>query len=251
MYDVNTTLAHLDAHKWAIMGLCSFAMVFNYLWFFLALRKAKHDRLYSVPAFTTVFWLVGDSTFLFGFHDWFFKYKDWYPELFWVALIFTVLFELAFTRQLLLYGRAEIMPKGTQRQFTMAILLAIAVGEIVWWMVRHLIGDPLGITYFDLANVSGPIFAGALVIRRGHRGGQMPEIWLAYAAMAGIWFVAEWLWFGPAFRTAQYNAIAITCEVLALGLAWYVARLPEYDPDASRPRPQKATRPVAGSVAAR
>jgi hypothetical protein len=229
MYDVHTTLAHLDAHKWAIMGLCSFAMVFNYIWFFLALRQAKRDQRYSVPAFTTVFWLVGDSTFVFGFHDWFFKYKDWYPELFWVALLFTVAFELAFTRQLLMYGRDELMPKATQQQFIAAIAVAVVVGEFVWWLMRHLIGDPLGITYFDLANVSGPIWAGALVLRRGHRGGQVTEIWLAYFAMAGIWYVAEYLWFGPAFRAAPYTAIAVVCEVAALAVAYLVAHAPAYD----------------------
>src|SRR5438046_2546298 len=236
MYDVHVTLAHLDAHKWAIMGLCSFAMVFNYIWFFLALRQARRDRIYSVPAFTKIFWLVGDSTFLFGVHDWFVKYRDWYPELFWVALIFTVAFELAFTRQLLLYGRAELMPTGTQRQFVGVVVVGIGIAEVVYWMLRRLMGDPLGIAYFDLAHGSGPVLAGALVLRRGHRGGQVPQIWLAYAAMAGIWFVAEWLWFGPAFRAAAYDAVAILCVVLSLALAWYVARLPVPQPEASTAR---------------
>ena len=64
-------------------------MLCNYTWFFAALRAARRDRVYSIPAFCTLFWLVGDTSFLWHFDRWFHYYKNWYVELFWVALIFT------------------------------------------------------------------------------------------------------------------------------------------------------------------
>ena len=230
MYDPYVTIGHLDAHKWAIMGLCSFAMIFNYIWFFAALRQAKIDRAYSVPAFTTLFWLAGDGSFLIQFHTWFHTYHDWYPELFWFALTVTVLFEIAFTAQLVRYGRSELLPNGTQQQFTALVAFGVVIAFVVWTMVRHVIVDPLGITYFDLANVSGPIAAGALMLRRRNRAGQTPLIWFSYAAMATIWFIAQYLWFGPEFRGGEFNAISILCVVCSVAMGVIVMKMPVYVP---------------------
>jgi hypothetical protein len=240
MYNGHDTIAHLDAHKWAIMGLCSFAMIFNYIWFFAALRQAKRDRTYSVPVATTLFWLVGDGTFVLKFHTWFHTYHDWYPELFWVALLVTVGFEIAFTVQIVKYGRSELLPKSTQQQFVGLVLVGIGFSAASWWLVQHSLVDPLGITYFDIANLSGPIAVVGLVVRRRTRAGQTPTIWLAYAAMASIWYVAQYLWFGPEFRAASYTGTGIVCVLAALGLAYAVNRMPAFTPQAAIETPSPA-----------
>jgi hypothetical protein len=242
VYDGHVTITYLDDHTWAIMGLCSIAIIFNYIWCCAALRQARKDRAYSVPVFTTMFWLVGDGTFVLRYDRWFHDYRDWYPELFWVALLFTVAFELAFTAQIIRYGRRELLPDGTQRQFTALIAGGVGLAAVAWLLVDHIVVDPLGIVYFDLANLSGPIAAGALVLRRRSRAGQRPLIWYSYAAMATPWYIAQYLWFGPEFRAAPHTIVAFVCVGCALGLGYAISRLPAYDPDAAAEVPSSAGR---------
>lgn len=225
MYNAHQVIAHVDANKWKIIALCSLAMLCNYTWFIAAFRVARRDRVYSIPAFCTLFWLCGDSSFLWHFDRWFHYYKNWYVELFWVALIITVLFELAFTVQLIQYGREELSPAASQAQWTALVLAAIGAAIVIWSMLRHVINDSLWITYFDLANLSGPIFAATLLVRRRSAAGQTALIWYAYAAMAAFWFVAESLWFGPVFRSSEYIAVAVVCVGTALGVGYAVGRM--------------------------
>ena len=242
MYDAHQVIAHLDHNKWKIIALCALAMVCNYTWFIAAFRVARRERVYSVPAFCTLFWLVGDSSFLWHFDRWFHYYKNWYVELFWFALVLTVLFELAFTVQLIQYGREELLPAATQAQFAALVLAAIGAAIVIWSMIRHVINDALWITYFDLANLVGPIFAAALIVKRRSAAGQTTVIWYAYAAMAALWFIAESLWFGPVFRSSEYFAVAILCVGASLAVAYTVGRLRR---PATEAAPQlKASRPL-------
>jgi hypothetical protein len=256
MYNPHQVISHLDANEAKIIALCTVAMLFNYAWFFAALRVARRDRVYSLAPFLTFFWLAGDSSFLWHFDRWFHYYKDWYVELFWVALVFTVLFEIAFTIQLIQYGRKELLPRGTQAQFTALVLAGVAVA-IVWWsFIRHVLGDPLWILYFDVANFVGPFFGAGLLLRRQSRAGQTPMIWWCYAAMAACWYVAQWLWFGPAFRSDEYFALGVTCVLGSIAMAYAVSRMPAYErapePPAARtraPQGQSVSVPVASSGA--
>lgn len=245
VYDPHSTLMHLDAHKWAIMGLCSFAMIFNYIWFFAALRQARIDRRYSVPVATTLFWLVGDGTFVLKFRTWFHTYHDWYPELFWVALLFTVAFEIAFTVQIVRYGKDELLPRGSQQQLVGLIAAGVALAATAWWLVSHFFIDPLGIAYFDVANLSGPIAAIGLLVRRGNRAGQTPLIWYSYAAMASVWSVAQYLWFGPEFRAGAVTGASIVCVATALAVGYAVSRMATYSPAGASLAPKARLKTLA------
>jgi hypothetical protein len=252
MYNAHQQLAHIDANEWKIIALCAVAMCFNYAWFIAAFRVARRDRVYSVPVLSTLFWLVGDSSFLWHYDQWFHTYKDWYPELFWIALVLTVLFELAFTAQLIQYGRKELLPSASQRQFAALVLAGIGVAIVLWSLVRHIIVDPLWINYFALANFVGPIFGAGLVIKRRSRAGQTPMIWVCYAAMAGCWYVAESLWFGPTFQTDEYVAVGIVTVAASLAVAYALSRMPAYEPE-PLPAPDRSpagAAPALGPVVA-
>jgi hypothetical protein len=252
MYNAHQVLAHIDSNQWKIIALCTVAMLFNYAWFIAAFRVARRDRVYSVPVFCTLFWLVGDSSFLWHFDKWFNTYHNWYVELFWVALVFTVMFEIAFTIQLIQYGRAELLPSVSQRQFTALVLAGIGAAIVLWSLIRHIISDPLWINYFDLANVVGPVFAAGLLVRRRSRAGQTPFIWSCYAAMAACWYVAHSLWFGPTFQSDEYVAIGALGVGAALAMAYALSRMPALSP---APAPERASSPAApplrGVVAAK
>jgi hypothetical protein len=231
MYRPHQVLAQIDANQWKIIALCAVAMVFNYAWFIAAFRVARRDRVYSVPVMSTLFWLVGDSSFLLHYDKWFNTYKDWYPELFWVALVFTVL--------------GELLPSASQRQFAAILLVGVGAAIVLWSLFRHIIVDPLWINYFALANVVGPIFAAGLVIKRRSRAGQTPLIWVCYAAMSACWYVAESLWFGPTFQSDEYIAVGILAVGASLAVAYALTRLPAYVPE---PAPERAVSPPAPAL---
>lgn len=231
MYAPYSVLRQLDHNEAKIIALCAVAMIFNYAWFFMALRVARRDRAFSIAPFLTLFWLAGDSSFLWHFDRWFHTYKNWYVELFWVALVFTVLFELAFTVQLIQYGRKELLPRASQAQFTVLVLAGVAAA-IVWWsLMRHVLDDPLWIIYFDVANFVGPLFGAGLLLRRGSQRGTTASIWWCYAGMSVGWYLAESLWFGPVFRSDEYIAVGIACVLAAVAVAIATDRMPAYVPE--------------------
>jgi hypothetical protein len=243
MYHAHQTLAVMNGHKWAIIAVAGLALPLNIVFFVAALRQARRDRAYSIPIFTTLFWLCGDSSFLWHYDKWFHTYKNWYPEFFWFGLLLTVAFEVAFTIQVVQYGRAEHLPHWTQRQWTALVLAGVGAAIVVWSMIRHVITDPLWITYFDLATVAGPLAGAALLIRRRSRAGQSPLIWITYTLMAACYFTAELLWFGPPFRSSEFIAMAVVSVAGSAAVAYVVIRMPSVADSRSDLEPASVVEP--------
>jgi hypothetical protein len=55
MYQAHTVMVQLNAHKWAILGVCAVGMMCTYAWFVEALRVARRDQTYSMPVLGTLF----------------------------------------------------------------------------------------------------------------------------------------------------------------------------------------------------
>ena len=230
MYEPYEVLASLDRNMWRIFALCGFAMICNYTWFFAAVRQGFRDRVVPVPVFCTLFWLAGDASMVMRYDLWFNVYDHWYLKLFWLALVFTVACELVFLYMTLRLGRKELAPGLSQPQFTILVLCGLAVMWVGWEMVKDLIGDPLYINYFHLANLVGPAMAAAQIFRRGNRAGTSPLIWWAYTAMVASWFIACALWFGGPFASAGFIVVYVVCTSAAAAGAVTVTRMPAYDP---------------------
>lgn len=221
MYDPYQVLAAIDANKWPILAVCGMAMVCNYIWFIAAVRNGLKHGVYPIPVFCTFFWLAGDASLVFRFEQWFSVYDHWYMKLFWAALVLTVACELVFLGLIIRFGRREIAPMLTQGQFTGVILAGVVFTMVVWEFVKGLIGDELYVTYFHLANLAGPPFMAALMLRRRSAAGTTPLIWFTYAAMEACWFVACALWYGGPFASPSYVTIYVlaTLAAVAMGVA--------------------------------
>lgn len=235
MYDPIEVLGNIDDHQVAIIALCGAAMIFNYLWFFAAFRVARRDRHYSIPLFCTFFWLAHDASFVWRFDEWFHTYDHWYTKLFWVALVFTVLFEIAYIAQAITYGRDELLPSWSQTQFAALMVAGVIGALLVWSFVKHVLADPLYIASFDVANVAMPLLGPALLIRRGSTAGQSRVVWGGYLAMVTCWFTAHILWFGPAFQSFEYISLWVVCTVGCVGMLYALGRMPKYEPPSSGP----------------
>ncbi|HWO25748.1 MAG TPA: hypothetical protein VNO30_43720 [Kofleriaceae bacterium] len=238
MYNPHLVLASIDQHRWAIIALCSFAMLCNYTWFFAAVRQGFRDRVVPVPIVCVFFWLVGDGTMVWHYDLWFNVYDHWYVKLFWFALVLTVICELIFMYMILRFGRKELTPSWSQGQFAILIISGVAVMLVVWLFVKVLIGDPLYITYFHLANMAGPAFGAAMLIRRRSRVGTTPLIWGAYTLMSGSWFLACALWFGPPFASLEFILLYVACTGAAAAMTVAVSRMPVSTPEPEAPEAQ-------------
>jgi hypothetical protein len=239
MYDGLQTLTAIDNHRVWILALCALAMVFNYIWFFAAYVIAWREKVYSVPIFCTLFWFAGDGTFVAHYNTWFHTYHHWYVELFWAALLFTVMFEVAYIVQAIRYGRKELLPSSTPRQFAALIVAGAVAAVIVWNFLWQSMGDPLGITYFCIANVALPLMYVGILMRRGSSAGTAPVVWWGYLGMITCWFTALTLFFGPEFRSFWFLAMWAVCTVAGVGVLVAVKRLPKALPEPVTARPTR------------
>jgi hypothetical protein len=239
MYDGLQTLTAIDDHRVWILALCALAMVFNYIWFFAAYVIAWREKVYSIPIFCTLFWFAGDGTFVAHYNTWFHTYHHWYVELFWAALLFTVMFEVAYIVQAIQYGRKELLPSSTPRQFAALIVAGAVAAVIVWNFLWQSMGDPLGIAYFCIANVALPLMYVGILMRRRSSAGTAPVVWWGYLGMITCWFTALALFFGPEFRSFWYLAMWAVCTIAGVGVLVAVKRLPKALPEPVTARPTR------------
>jgi hypothetical protein len=237
MYDGLDTLTAIDSNMFGILALCALAMVFNYIWFFSAYVIARREKVYSIPIFCTLFWFAGDATFVAHYDTWFNIYDHWYVELFWAALLFTVMFEVAYIVQAIQFARKELLPSSSPRQFAALIVAGAIAAVIIWNFLNHTMGDPLGISYFCIANTALPLMYVGILMRRRSSAGTAPIVWWGYLAMITCWFTALVLFFGPEFRSFWYFAMWAVCTVGGIGVLIAVKRLP-------KTRPESATTPA-------
>jgi hypothetical protein len=227
MYDGHETLASIDNNAASILALCALAMVCNYTWFFASYVIARREKVYSIPIFCTLFWFAGDGTFVAHYDTWFNTYHHWYVELFWGALLFTVLFEVLFIVQAIQYGRKELLPSASPRQFGALIIAGAVAAVVVWNFLNDSMGDPIAVAYFSVANAALPLMYVGILMRRRTSAGTAPLVWWGYLGMITCWFLAIALFFGPEFRSFWYLALWAVCTIAGAGMLVAVKRLPK------------------------
>lgn len=225
LYDPNVVLAAMDENKAGVIVLCGAAMVFNYTWFYQAVRRGLRDRVYPVPIVNTLFWLCGDGTAVLRYDMYFNQYGHWYLQLFWLALILTVTFEIIYIAMTLKFGAKELAPDWSPAAFAGLFATGAVAFALTWAMVLRALPDDLNIIYFNIANMIGPLAMTGLLLRRRSNAGTSSAIWINYTLMLGCWYIAQATWFGPQFRTPAMLAFMLVNIMAAAGLAIYVRTL--------------------------
>jgi hypothetical protein len=228
MYDTKEVLASIDQNAVYILLLCGAAMIFNYIFFIDAVRRALRDKVYPFSVFSTLFWLSGDASVVLSYDLAFHVLNHWYMKFFWGALCLTVMFELFFLSTILRFGRKEIAPELSQPQFVATILGTLVVTFFAYNFIKERMGDTLVIDYFCLANLAGPMFNWHLVSRRKNLAGTSPLIWICYTGVVTCWSTALMLFYGKPFASPEYlliyalafaGSLAVTFKVLKMSPA--------------------------------
>jgi len=236
----------LDAHTVPVFALCGLAMLGNYIWFFAALKVAKQHRTYPIPVFLTFFWFAHDSSFVLRYDTWFHTYDHWFPKLFWVLLLFTVAFELAFIVQTLKYARSELAPSLSIWQYRLGLLGGCAAMIAAWTWLKQSMDDPIYLDIFALTVLSYPCIAIMSVLRRGDRRGMSLAMCGGFLMMTVCYFTASTFLFGPDFQTTTYVLVGLASLATGLAMTWVVWRAPQYDASSSQPA---TTSPNSGTLA--
>lgn len=226
MYGAAELLTRLDDHKWAVLVVCAFAMIGNYIFFIEAFRVARRRKLVTIPVFCTMFWFAHDLSFVYRYDNWFDTYGVWYTELFWFALVLTVTFEAIYLSQIVRYGRQELLPDATPVQWTALVLAGVAGSVLCWEAVKLAMDDPIYVASFGIANLSYPLMATAMAVRRRSMLGQTPLIWVGYLLLVACWGSANILWFGGPFDDLQWIVLHGACFAGGLGLLYASIRWP-------------------------
>lgn len=243
MYSAEDLLTRMTDHKWAVIAVCAFAMIGNYIFFIAAFRESLRLRMYTIPIFCTLFWFAHDLSFVYRFDQWFNDYGHWYTELFWFALVLTVAFELVYIAQIVRYAGPELLPGATQAQFTALVVAGMAGAVVMWEAVKFALEDPLYAASFGIANFSYVLMGVALAVRRRSMLGQPPAIWAGYLLLVVCWSTANFLWFGDAFREPQWVLLHCGSFFGGLGLLYASIRWPGRAA-ASAPEEVRAVQPA-------
>jgi hypothetical protein len=228
-------LDRMDQNAVPVLLICAGSMIANYTLFIESFRQSRRLRMVTMPVFCTLFWLVHDASYVAQFDKWFTGYDHWYTKLFWVALVLTVAWELAFTAQLVKYGREEFAPFLSQRQWLAAVAGGVVLAAGTWLSLKAYIVDDLYVWTFGVALIAYPIFGLASMARRRSVRGYTPLQPAALTVMCLTWFTASIGWFGPEFRTWPWLVLAVLSTGSAAFMTWCAIRFRE--PAAAPERP--------------
>ena len=252
MYSAHALLHRIDVHTAPILAGFAVAMVCQTIGMVAAVRIGARERVISIPLFCTFFWFAHDVGAVVRVHDWFSTYHHWFMELYWVGLLSAMLLELVFFAQAIRYGREELLPGATERQFAALIVLGAVGTNIAWEYLKAVMGDPLYQSSPALTLLSLPLAGAALMIRRRSFAGQSAVIWGAFTVLAAFWWATTVAFYTPFFRSWEYIAAGAFTVAACATLTVLVARrapprlaAAEAEPESTQAAPHSAARVVA------
>lgn len=229
MYEPVATLNNIDRNALPIVALCVIALIFNYAYFAEAIRLGERHRTFSVPVAATLVFVPHDFSYLIQYDKWFHGYDHWFPKLWWGGLLVTNSIEVVFFIQLLRFGRAELFPDLSKRQYVVVMLLALAGASVAWFSVKMALNDDLYLFSFGWTLFLGSPFCIGMMVRRGSGRGQSRWMWISYMLMA-VFYWAATACMGSYFRSVEWLALLVIALGFAAANLWYLGRVPPYRP---------------------
>ncbi|WAJ43454.1 hypothetical protein OK015_19865 [Mycobacterium sp. Aquia_216] len=239
-YDPASVLYSVDHHTFAVMGLMTLCLGATFVYLISAFRTARAHRAYPAPLAAVGFFAIHDASFVAYWNSWFHTYNHWWLEFWAIALIFTSSIEFVLCYQVYRYGRAELMPRLTQRQFGVAIIGALLGIAAMWLTVKSILDDPLFLVAFAVTAWMPPVFSTVLLAgRRSMRGQTMLMNWCLLINPIGMF--GAWAFLDPYFRQLPFLLLGAATIGWAVFNLWAMTKYPAYRPDGDRNVPEVAT----------
>lgn len=228
-YDPYIALQNIEANIVIIAIGLLFAMGLTGFYFFEAIRLGNKHKTFSSPLAATLWFLPHDFSFVVQYDKWFNVYDHWWTQIWWLGLCFTVLIEMYLLYQVVRYGREELMPSASQRQFTLAIIGATFACGVIWWLIKSSLDDELFFTSFFLTIVWPVPFTTAQILRRKSRKGMsIAQELCLIPMMLGLYLAL--------YNIADYFQSPLFAALVAVGCIWaafnviLLSKQPAYQP---------------------
>jgi len=225
VYDVGNTLANIDQYKIHVLLFGGLALICNFIYFGAAIFQGFKHKVFPLPVACTLLFIPHDLLYLLMYPKWFGEYHHWFPRLFWFGLIVTNVQEMVFFYQTLRWGRKELMPKVSQRDYVLIMLAALAGTFIVFLGAKKILADELWLFTFGWTVWFCVPFVIPMMLRRQSRAGQSNLMWLAYIGMTFAYWAAVWP-LDPFFRSGEWLGLGFVIVCWALATLFVVNKMP-------------------------
>lgn len=248
MYEPAEVFQQIDDNLALVLlfGGLSFGCLFVYFW--ETARLGFLHRCAPMTLMAASVFIAHDGNFVANFGDWWNTYDHWLFKGFWAALVVTTCFELVFLYAIVRFGREEMAPGLSQRQFTLACIGGVVAAIAGWGLFKANFDDPLYLVSFMLTITWCLPSISSLLLRRGVRRGMSVRQLRAYCGMALGYVLLTTI----VFEFREFWFLAVCALTLGWGLLalWAVGRAPEWEgaPAATvgAPRADRSRAAIAG-----
>jgi hypothetical protein len=225
IYDPRAALRAIDVHATSIMSCLLVAMIFAFIYFFIAFAMARKQGVYVVPFTGAALFFWHDLSYVVFYDKWFHVYEHWWVEMWWFALVGTVLLELLMLYQVYRYGHEELWPTLSRRAFGLAIMVGTLGIGAMWMLVKSILADELYFISFAVTAVFSVPFHTAIMSRRQSRAGQSVVMQLSTIVML-LSETAAFMQVSPFFRTPVYLTFVAAFVLWPLANVYLMLQLP-------------------------
>jgi hypothetical protein len=229
MYDPAAVLQHVSDHPVPVLLFGGIAIIANLVYYTETYRLAARDACMPLTLLAVATFLPHDGNYVLNADKWFNDYDHWFPILFWVALIVTITFALAFLRQIVVHGRKELALPIDQTRWTALCIAAVVAGSVLWGVLKANIDDDLYLLTFMLTITWCAVSGAGLLLRRGTSRGQSVRQWTAYTVMASGFFLCS-QFLGDGFHGLGWYSLSAVTILGGVGMVIAVSRAPAYRP---------------------
>ncbi|MYE87218.1 MAG: hypothetical protein F4X31_13380 [Gammaproteobacteria bacterium] len=231
-YDAAAALSSIDANVVWVLAFFAIAAAATFVYLLQSFKLARAHEAYSSPLPAVGWFAVHDLHFVLLYELWFDVYDHWWVKAWWVALVFTTLIEFALVGMIIKYGRKELAPWASDRQFLGLVALGTAAIGVLWLLVKDSMDDPLFLISFPITAFWAVPFSTALMLRRNSQRGQSTILPICSVFIVGSFQGALWF-IDPFFRSPFFLMFTAMGVSWALVNLWMLRRLPAYSPQAS------------------
>lgn len=228
-YDPLVVLKSIDENVILVNGLMSICMVAVVIYYINAIKVAKSHKAHPIPFAACGWYTIHDFYFAAEWDKWSSGYQHWWLQLWGISCFFYAFLELFMCYLVYKYGREELMPKLTQRQFGYSLVAAFLGIGVFWVMVKGILHDDLWLIAFAVTTFWPQVWNTQLIIKRqAMKGISRTMLWCMLASPFGM--LSSWYFLDPYFRSPIWVAFSVVTLAWAVFNLWLSTKYPVYVP---------------------
>jgi hypothetical protein len=229
-YDPHAVLQAIDENTMTVLLFFAGAAICTFIFLIESFRLTLKHAAYSAPLAAVGWFAMHDLIFVLQYEKWFVEYNHWWCKAWWVALIFTALIEFTLVGMVIRYGRKELLPMVSQRQFAALVIAATLGIGVLWLVIKSVLNDDLYLISFPVTAFWALPFSTALLVKRQSLRGQSTRLEFCVIGIMLSFQGAFWP-LDEVFRSPAYIALTVLSVFWGATNIWLMRRFPAYEPE--------------------